>query len=85
MAKLTDLDPRLAGWDDEPKHGHCCALCQRSEFQCVLDTYEGNGETRLICDDCICAEIDRVEARALPVSSPVRPEGYYHYAPGTFD
>ena len=63
MTKLTDLDPRLAGWDEATDHapGTACELCGRSSEDCVLDVYNDFPGQRgnWYCDDCVCAQIER--------------------------
>lgn len=78
MSKLTDLDPRLAGWDDlSPEWHGCCDLCGVSGESAVVDEYSSG----YFCDDCACGPVQP----SAPVVMPARPEGYYHAKIGTFD
>lgn len=64
-----------------------CEECGASSADVLVDLYneddEGNGG-RLICDPCIFAAATAADKRTS-YALPVRPEGYYHCAPGTFD
>lgn len=63
-----------------------CEKCGASSADVTVDVYNDFDDSpgNLICDPCIYAEATRADRR-ISVVVPVRPEGYYHCAPGTFD
>lgn len=61
-----------------------CELCGASSANVTVDVYNDFDDNpgNLICDRCIYAAADPGPTTYV---EPVRPEGYYHCAIGTFD
>ena len=72
MTKLTDLDPRLAGWAEAEALGTSCECCGALAADVLVDRYSSGW----LCDDCACGPALNVEvsmSRAIARDSYRRP------------